>query len=184
MKTITSPETKGSNHPDQPPQWLVVYTSPRAEKKVHDACFQRNITSYCPLTRVRRRWSDRTKVVHEPLFRSYVFVRVTPGERSAVLRVPGVLRFVYHDRQPAVVRDGEIDIIRQFLREHDEVVARPLDLVPGEAVRVVAGVMMGGEGTVLEVRKHEVKVLIRSLNHELVAFVDRTLLEKPSISET
>ena len=162
-------------------QWLVVYTSPRSEKKVYEALVKREIAAYCPLTRVKRRWSDRTKIIQEPLFRSYVFVHVTPSRRTAVLRVPGVLRFLYYERQPAVVRDSEIELIRQFLRDHQRVVARPVTgpgmFAPGTSVRVTAGIMMGGEGSVLEVRNNEVKVLIRSLGQELVASVDPELLE-------
>ncbi|MFM7193310.1 MAG: UpxY family transcription antiterminator [Bacteroidota bacterium] len=171
--------------PDQP-RWLVVYTSPRCEKKAHDECFRRNIISYCPLTRARRRWSDRTKIVTVPLFRSYLFVRVTEEERSAVLRVPGVLRFVYYNRLPAVVLDSEIEIIRQFLREHQEVTARAAgsgkdgSLAPGTPVVVTAGLMMGGEGTVIEVRNREVKVLIQSLGQELIATLDPEVL-KPDV---
>ena len=171
--------------PDQP-RWLVVYTSPRCEKKVHDECFKRNIHSYCPMTLSRRRWSDRTKIISVPLFRSYLFVRITSEERGAVLRVPGILRFVYHDRVPAVVRDSEIEVIRQFLREHQEVTARPAgsgkgpSLAPGTPVVVTAGLMMGGSGTVIGVRNREVKVLIRSLGQELVATLDPEVL-KPDI---
>jgi len=166
--------------PDKP-QWLVVYTGPRTEKKVYEALVKREIAAYCPLTRVKRRWSDRTKIIQEPLFRSYVFVHVTVARRSEVLRVPGVLRFLYQERVPAVVRDSEIELIRQFLRDHQRVVARPVSaaggFAPGTQVRVTAGIMMGGEGSVLEVRNNEVKVLIRSLNQELVAYVDPDLLE-------
>lgn len=164
----------------------MVYTSPRSEKKAHDECFRRNIHSYCPLTRARRRWSDRTKIVSVPLFRSYLFVRITNEERSAVLRVPGILRFVYYNRVPAVVQDSEIEIIRQFLREHQEVTARAAGggkekgLAPGTPVVVTAGLMMGGEGTVIEVRNREVKVLIRSLGQELVATLDPEVLRQDS----
>jgi transcription antitermination factor NusG len=57
------------------PKWYAVYTRPRWEKKVAALLLHKGIESYCPLNKVRRRWSDRTKTIEEPLFKSYVFVK-------------------------------------------------------------------------------------------------------------
>ncbi|HMJ47328.1 MAG TPA: transcription termination/antitermination NusG family protein, partial [Ferruginibacter sp.] len=54
-------------------KWYVVYTRPRWEKKVAATLDERGVENYCPLNRVNRQWSDRKKVVLEPLFKGYVF---------------------------------------------------------------------------------------------------------------
>ena len=55
--------------------WNVLYTRSRCEKKVAALLSKRGIENYCPLNRVVRKWSDRHKLIYEPLFSSYVFVR-------------------------------------------------------------------------------------------------------------
>ena len=45
-------------------------------KKGKSAFTEKGVESYCPLNKVRRKWSDRIKTVEEPLFKSYVFVKV------------------------------------------------------------------------------------------------------------
>jgi len=58
-------------------KWYAIYTMPRWEKKVAGLLNEKNITTFCPINRVERQWSDRKKIVHEPLFRSYVFVQIS-----------------------------------------------------------------------------------------------------------
>ncbi|MEY3186716.1 MAG: hypothetical protein RL675_540, partial [Bacteroidota bacterium] len=52
---------------------------------------KKGFEAYCPLNKVRRKWSDRMKTVEEPLFKSYVFVRVEQKEMTEVRYVDGVL---------------------------------------------------------------------------------------------
>jgi transcription antitermination factor NusG len=81
----------------------------------------KGIESYCPLNKVRRQWSDRIKVVEEPLFKSYVFVRVSEESRTDVRMTDGVINFVYWDGKPALIKDREIQAIKLFLDEHEHV---------------------------------------------------------------
>ena len=69
---------------DESLQWYAVYTKPRWEKKVADLLTKKQIENYCPLNRVLRQWSDRKKVILEPLFTSYVFVRISESNQLAI----------------------------------------------------------------------------------------------------
>ena len=42
------------------------------------------------------------KIVEEPLFKSYVFVKVNDEDRSDVRMTPGVINFVYWQGKPAL----------------------------------------------------------------------------------
>jgi transcription antitermination factor NusG len=95
--------------------WYAVYTKPRWEKKVYALLAAKGMEAYCPLNRVRKKWSDRVKWVEEPLFKSYVFVRVAEAGLAEVRLTNGVVNFVYWLGKPAMVRDKDIAIIRQFL---------------------------------------------------------------------
>ena len=56
--------------------WYVLYTKPRNEKSGPALSQKRVIPSIAALQKVRRQWSDRTKVVEEPLFKSYLFIQI------------------------------------------------------------------------------------------------------------
>ena len=61
---------KGAGDFDQ--QWYVLYTKSRHEKKVADRLRAAGFTVYCPLQKINKRWSDRTKIIEEPLFKGYI----------------------------------------------------------------------------------------------------------------
>jgi len=73
--------------------WYALYTKPRWEKKVADLLSKRKIVNYCPLNKVQKQWSDRKKIVLEPLFRSYVFVRISESRQPEIRQIDGVVNF-------------------------------------------------------------------------------------------
>ena len=157
-------------------KWYALYTRPRWEKKVNSLLTEKGIESYCPLNRVRRKWSDRIKTIEEPLFKSYVFVRIGEDNRSNVRMTQGVVNFVYWDGKPAVIKDKEIQTIKRFLDEYENVSVVKIELGPNDRVRVVSGPMMDHEGQVLEVKNKTAKVCIDSLGYMLIAYIDKSKL--------
>jgi len=162
---------------------LALYTRPRWEKKVNALLTEKGIESYCPLNKVRRQWSDRIKVVEEPLFKSYVFVHVTEAERMAVRLTNGAINFIYWNGKPAQVREKEIAIIKRFLDEHEDVELIPMQLKPNQRVIIQSGTFMGKTAAVLEVRKKKAKVSIDSLGYTLVAYLDTAKLRPAQHNE-
>ncbi len=157
-------------------KWLAIYTRPRWEKKVNHLLIEKGLESYCPLNKVRRKWSDRYKIVEEPLFKSYVFVKVSDEDRTNVRMTEGAINFVYWDGKPAIVKEKEIIAIRKFLNEYENVEARPVKLKVDQRVRITAGTLMDKEGKVVDIKHKTVKVAIDSLGYILVATIDRTKL--------
>ncbi|MER3463960.1 MAG: antitermination protein NusG [Chitinophagaceae bacterium] len=157
-------------------KWYAIYTKPRWEKKVHQLLVNKGIESYCPLNKVRRKWSDRMKTVEEPLFKSYVFVKVTDEDRTKVRMTDGVINFVYWNKKPAIIKEKEIQAIKRFLDEHENVEVHPIELKINDRVKVNAGTLMDQEGKVLDVRKKMVKVAIDSLGYILIAYIEKTKL--------
>jgi transcription antitermination factor NusG len=155
-------------------KWYAVYTKPRWEKKVHRLLTEQQLESYCPLNKVYRKWSDRIKIVEEPLFKSYIFVRIKEEDKTAVRMTDGVVNFVYWLGKPAQIRNSEIETIKRFLKEYDEVEAIPLELEPNSKVRISRGVLMDREAIVKRVRRNRVEVVIESLGYALVANVDKS----------
>lgn len=154
--------------------WYAVYTKPRWEKKVHALLLEKGIEAYCPLNRTRKKWSDRTKWVEEPLFKSYVFVKIREAEQLNVRMVNGVVNFVYWLGKPAVIKDKEIDIIRKFLNDYLDVRAVPIDLKVDAKITITKGAFMDKEAKVTKILNKKVQVVIESIGYSLVAVIDRT----------
>src|SRR5690242_2529438 len=102
-------------------KWYAVHTRQRWEKKVASLLEKKGIEQYCPLNKVLRQWSDRKKTVLEPLFTSYVFIRVAEADHLKVKQTEGVLSLVHWLGKPAVIKEEEIEVIRQFLTEYPNV---------------------------------------------------------------
>ena len=136
---------------------------------------------YCPLNKVRRKWSDRYKVVEEPLFKSYVFVRIKEEDQVVVRNIHGVVNFVFFQGKPAIVRDREIELIRKFLKEYQDIRVSPVTLTKGAKVRVNSGVLMDSEGIVVDVKNKIAAVLLETLGYELTAHFELSNLEPVNI---
>jgi transcription antitermination factor NusG len=143
---------------------------------VNQLLLEKGFESYCPLNKVRRKWSDRVKIVEEPLFKSYVFVKVNDEDRTGVRMTPGVINFVYWNSKPAVIKEKEINAIKRFLNDYENVEVQPMNLHLHQRVKITTGPLMDQEGEILGLRKKMVKVAIDSLGYMLVAYIDRTKL--------
>lgn len=154
--------------------WYAVYTKPRWEKKVYGRLIENGFEAYCPLNRVRKKWSDRLKWVEEPLFKSYVFVKVAAQEAAGVRMINGVVNFVYWLGKPAIIRNEEIAVIHKFLSEYDEVQVVPLELRTDSRITIVQGALMDKKATVVKVLNNKVRVVIESIGYSLVATIDKS----------
>ena len=154
----------------QEKKWFVIYTKPRWEKKVDSLLSKRGIESWCPVQKIERRWTDRKKIIEDPLFRSYVFVHIEEKEMLNVKKVDGVLNFIYYLGKPAVIRNEEIDLIKKFLGEKDATLS--LQALKGfsenDRVIVTHGIFMDRVATITKAQKKKVYVKLESLEQILV----------------
>lgn len=161
-------------------RWLAVYTKPRWEKKVDSVLVRKGINSWCPTQKVEKKWSDRKKIIEEPLFRSYVFVNITEGERLNVLQTEGVLNFIHYLGKPAIIKDDEIELIRLYLSEKDSAVS--VQSLQGfkenDKVVVKQGVFMDNTGTVIRSGNKKLYVKLESLGQLMVVEFPVTFVSK------
>lgn len=151
-------------------KWYALYTKPRWEKKINAALLKKGIESWCPLQITEKQWSDRKKIIEEPLFRSYVFVHIVDEEKNNVLNTDGVLNFVYYLSKPAVIKDEEVNNIRMYLADKDARISIISEdgFTQGEKIKINFGVFMDKEGTVLKGSKKKVFVQLQSLGQVMV----------------
>ena len=158
-------------------QWYALYTKPRWEKKVSRLLDDQGIENYCPINKVTKQWSDRKKVVLEPVFKSYVFVKVGEKDKWELKKVNGVLNFVYWLGKPAPIRESEILTIRKFLNEFQNVEVSELSLKVNDSVKIKNGVFMNYEGVLVELIGNKARVRIESMGLQLTAQFDKKNLE-------
>jgi transcription antitermination factor NusG len=137
----------------------------------------KGIENYCPLNKVVRQWSDRKKVVLEPVFKSYVFVRIAEEKKWEVKKIDGILNYVYWLGKPAHIRDEEIQTIRKFLHEFNDVTVEKKNFHVNSKVRIKQGVLMNYEGMIVEVSGNRIIVRIESMDIQLSAQFDKKNLE-------
>src|SRR5450432_1117213 len=158
-------------------KWYVVYTRPRWDKKVADLLGRKKIEYYCPLNKVQRKWSDRKKIVAEPLFSSYVFVHIDETEHLPVRITDGIINFVYWLGKPAVIRNEEIQAIRDFLNDYKSVRLEKTSVNLNDVVRVISGPLIMQKGQVVSVKTKTVKVILPSLGYMMQAELETSNVE-------
>lgn len=161
--------------------WYVVYTKPRNEKRVAELLAEKQVKVYCPVTEEVRQWSDRKKKVIQPVFPSYVFVYLEDyGADSAfVLSTAGVVRFLWWLGKPGIVRDEEIEAIRNFLSAYKDVKIAA-EVRRGQTAVIKEGILKGKEGRVVQVKKDQAYLHLPSLGINLIAKVQVHMLEVSS----
>jgi transcription antitermination factor NusG len=157
--------------------WYAVHTKPRWEKKVAGLLEGRGFEQYCPMNKVNRQWSDRKKKILEPLFKGYVFVQVDEQLKWELVKTPGILNYVHWLGKPAKIRDSEIDTIRRFLNEFEDIEVTEAGLQVNATVQVKQGVLMHYKGIVVEVLGNKARVKIESMGLQLSAVFDKKNLE-------
>ena len=147
--------------------WYVLYTKPRNEKKVAERLSAAGYNVYCPLHKVRRQWSDRMKVVEEPLFKGYLFIQVQDKRRDEVFNYPGAVRYLFWLRRPAIVRESEICTIQKWLGQYDHSDIDISKILPGDYVRITTGPFTGEQAILLDKTNKKAVVQLKELGLQL-----------------
>jgi transcriptional antiterminator RfaH len=164
-------------------KWYVLYTKPRHEKKVAERLTAAGYKVYCPLQKVVHKWSDRTKVLEEPLFKGYVFIQIEDHKRDEVFSYPGTVRYLFWLRRPAMVVEEEITIIQKWLGHYDHERLKITNITPGTYVRIISGEFMNEEGVLIDTSNSKALVQLKELGIQLSLDLTRNelqALQRPS----
>lgn len=157
--------------------WYAVYTKPRWEKKVASLLEEKGFEYYCPLSKVEKQWSDRKKIVLEPLFKSYVFVRIDEKAKWDLLNINGIVNYVHWLGKPARIKEDEIETVKKFLNEFESVDVVEAASPVNAKVKIKHGVLMNYQGILLEVLGNKASVKIESMGLQLTAVFDKKNIE-------
>jgi len=151
--------------------WYAAYTHARHEKKVAQQLQERGIENFLPVYRSVRRWKDRQKELDLVLFPGYVFTRINIAEKLRVLQLPGVVRFVSFNGQPAALDGEDLNALRNALQQGLRAEHHPY-LTVGRRVKVVRGPLAGARGILVRVKTNyriiiSIDAIMRSVSVEI-----------------
>ncbi len=120
----------------------------------------------------RRQWSDRIKVVDQPLFPGYLFCQFDVQKRLAILMTPGVIRIVGCGKSPVSVVDSEIEALQAIVRAG--LPTQPWAFLNiGDRVRVNHGALRGVEGILIQVKsRHRIILSVTLLQRSVAVEID------------
>ena len=143
-------------------KWFILYTKPNQEIKVANQLKEMNIKSFCPTVTIIRNYSDRKKKIIKPLLPSYVFVNIEEAKRNNVFSVFGIVRYMFWLGKPAVVRESEIELMKQYLNGLYQSVSLT-KFTRVQLYKITDGLFSGKIGKVVETQKNKIKLELQSL---------------------
>lgn len=134
-------------------EWYAVRTRSNCEAKVRLSLAEKGIENYLPTFREVHQWKDRKKVIEQPLFPGYLFVRILDCRemRLAVLCSDGVVNILGYGSAIEPVPEHEIKAVMHLLEGAPCCQAHPL-VQEGAWVRVKRGSLKNLEGILVRVK--------------------------------
>jgi len=149
-------------------EWFVFYVKSRTEFKANQLLNRDGFESYLPVIKVLKQWSDRKKWIEEPLFKSYIFVKVRRHQLYNVLQTPPIVTYVRFAGEPAVIHQRHIDLIKELIVNKTKFELSAEIVKVGESIKIKTGPFKGQNGVVKELRgKRKLLVSLESINFTL-----------------
>ncbi len=152
--------------------WYVVYTREGCETKVAEILTRKLIETYCPRIRSVKKINNVRKVVSEPLFTSYVFVRMNKTDLHKLKSIDRIISVVHWLQKPAIIKDIEIEMMKKFLSAYKEIEVEKTDVVTNEIVKIVIEPIGNTIRKDVAVSYDKIKLLLPSLGYSMLAIVE------------
>lgn len=141
--------------------WYLLYTRPKQEGVIADQLASLAIGHYLPKVRVVRKWSDRVKIVHTPLFPSYLFIHLQrQQDYFASLDTKGALHYVRFGNELARVADSLVDDLKIVVGSGAPVEVSYTDFKTGDQLTIAEGPLTGLHCEVVRYRNQDL-ILVR-----------------------
>ena len=145
--------------------WFVVHTKPRFEKKVEERLLSLGIEAYCPVRKEIRLWSDRKKKVDVPVLPSMVLVKLEEKNVNDIFNINGVVRYMFWLGKRAIVRQKEIDILKNYLKGNKLINQETLRLNPGDKINIPG--FNNESGIIDKVAKNSTWIFLENLGYKI-----------------
>ena len=142
--------------------WYALYTKSRHEKLVESELIKKGLEAFTPKLTIKSKWSDRTKHIEEPLFKSYCFARFSIDDsstRNIILSQKGVVSIVRFNDRYIAVEDSVISSLKILIENNLKLDPCPY-LKEGDKVVIRKGSLKGVEGYIVEKRDKNTALVI------------------------
>ena len=129
--------------------WFAIRTKPKHEKTAATAVTAKGYESFLPLYLSRRKYGERFKSLHLPLFSGYFFARFDPHDRLPILKIDSILGILGNGKELVSVPDKEIASLQAAVASKFSVQPHPF-LNVGDRIRLDEGPLRGAEGILVE----------------------------------
>ena len=141
------------------PQWYALYTRARHEKFVESQLLYKGVEAFTPKIALRKKWSDRIKIIQEPLFKSYCFARFSLDDKAKVVSQVGVVKMIHFKCQYVPVPESVVNSLK--IIQANKIQTNPYPYINvGDRVVIKKGPLKGVEGFIIEKRNKNTSLVI------------------------
>jgi transcription antitermination factor NusG len=170
--------------------WYAVYTRPNCETKVAHFFFRKKIEHFCPMNSIKIQSFRKVKILHEPLFKSHVFVNIAEEEICWLKRVDGVISLLHWKSKPLIIRENEITAIKEFTIRHQSIELQKTQIITSDMAGIEEIPNYSIDGKIFDLINEKLKVNLPSIGYVMIARMeekgnftkDATILQHNPIS--
>ena len=141
-------------------RWYALHTKSQHEKLVEQQLQNKGIEAYTPKLSLKRKWSDRTKTIEEPLFKNYCFAKlILLEDKPKILSQRGVVSMVNFHGRCVPIKESVIESLKIMIDNDLKIDPCP-HLQEGDEVRVKNGPLKGLKGYILEKRNKNTSLVV------------------------
>lgn len=158
--------------------WYAIYTKSRSELKTADIIDKKGIEVFVPVKKTLRQWSDRKKMVTEPLIRPYIFVKVNSSEYTEAIKTNGAVRYLFYCGNAAVIPENQINTLKVVCGKEAELECVYDNIEAGTEIVVNAGSFKGLHGELVNYEgKHKVAIRLEQLGQAVLLKINKAFVE-------
>ena len=151
--------------------WFALRVKPKHEKTAATAVSAKGYESFLPVYLSRRKYGDRFKNLHMPLFGGYFFARLDPQDRLPILTIDSIVGILGNGKELVSIPDNEISALQATVESRLAVQLHPF-LNVGDRVTVNEGPLRGAEGILVKLKGRDhlvvsVTLLQRSISVQI-----------------
>ena len=150
--------------------WYIAYTKPHCEKIVSHSIARKGIENFCPFNYHTAQPFRQKKVLYEPLFKSYVFLKTNGHDLMNLSQeIDDILSFLYWTDKLATISGDEINAIKRFSENYREIELEKIGVGMDSSHDVHEVISYATEGNFLKKTSRIIKVNLPSLGFAMVA---------------
>ncbi|WP_073581958.1 UpxY family transcription antiterminator [Vibrio quintilis] len=145
---------------------------------------EKHFKTFLPTNSVTRHWSDRKKVIQEPLFKSYLFVRSEINTLHQIKTIAGFAYFLQFGGYPVTISENQIRQIQKVTDHYSDTTSIASKLIQGDSVTITKGPLKAMTGELIEFQgKKKVAIEVSQLNQSMLVSLPLSCIAKQSMRQ-